>query len=103
MSERGVLAVDRGVFEHPSFARVPFTEREAWLWLISEAAYRPHQRHLFYIPSREARTFEVDRVPEKWSDVPEDVIEDLRVSACITEPTLKSIGLLLRNSEIKHA
>jgi hypothetical protein len=43
MSERGVFAVDRGVFGHPRFARVPFTEREAGLWLISEAAYRPHQ------------------------------------------------------------
>lgn len=40
MSERGVFAVDRGLFDHPSFADEPFTEREAWIWLIKEAAWR---------------------------------------------------------------
>lgn len=39
MSERGVFAVDRGVFDHPIFAPEPFTEREAWLWMLSAAAW----------------------------------------------------------------
>lgn len=37
----GVFAVSRAVFDHPAFAKEPFTEREAWLYLISEAAWRP--------------------------------------------------------------
>lgn len=41
MTRRGVFAVDRGIFDHPMFAREAFTEREAWLWLLSEAAYEP--------------------------------------------------------------
>ena len=41
MSERGFIAVDRDVFEHPVFAPEPFTEREAWLWMIAEAVFRP--------------------------------------------------------------
>lgn len=43
MSERGFIAIDRGIFEHPFFAREPFTEREAWVWMIAEAAWRPCQ------------------------------------------------------------
>jgi hypothetical protein len=42
-------------------------------------------------------------LPRKWSDVPEDEAFDLRVSATLQEPTLKSIGLLLKNSDAKHA
>lgn len=41
MSERGFIAVDRGLFDHPVFAPEPYTEREAWLWLIAEAAWKP--------------------------------------------------------------
>lgn len=41
MSERGVFAIDRGVWEHPMFAREPFTEREAWMWLCGAAAWAP--------------------------------------------------------------
>lgn len=40
----GVFAVSRGVFDHPSFAPEPYTEREAWLWLIGDAAWKPHKR-----------------------------------------------------------
>jgi hypothetical protein len=32
--------VDVAVFEHPVFAREPFTEREAWWWPIGEAEWR---------------------------------------------------------------
>jgi hypothetical protein len=41
MSERGYIAVDRGLFDHPTFAPEPFTEREAWVWMIAEAAWKP--------------------------------------------------------------
>jgi len=37
----GVFAVSRAIFDHPAFANEPFTEREAWLFLISAAAWRP--------------------------------------------------------------
>jgi hypothetical protein len=46
MSEWGTFAVDRGIFGHHVFADEPFTEREAWLWLIGEAAYRPHRKRV---------------------------------------------------------
>jgi hypothetical protein len=46
MSERGTFAMDRGWFDHPSFADEPYTERESWAWLIAEAAYRPHCRRV---------------------------------------------------------
>src|SRR5690242_8267379 len=44
MSERGVFAVDRGIWDHALFAAEPFSEREAWIWLVSEAAYKPRSR-----------------------------------------------------------
>lgn len=39
MTEQGVFAVHRGIFDHPIFAPEPFTEREAWLWMLSAAAW----------------------------------------------------------------
>ncbi len=36
----GWVAIDRQVWNHPAFAPEPFSEREAWLWLISHAEYR---------------------------------------------------------------
>jgi hypothetical protein len=46
MTERGTFVIDRGWFDHPVFAREPFTEREAWAWLISEAAYKEHRKRV---------------------------------------------------------
>lgn len=43
MSERGFFAVDRGVWDHPVFADEAFSEREAFLWLIGEAAFKPRR------------------------------------------------------------
>lgn len=37
----GVFAVARNVFDHPIFEGERFTEREAWIWLIGEAAWKP--------------------------------------------------------------
>jgi hypothetical protein len=39
LSDQGVFAVHRGIFDHPMFAPEPFTEREAWLWMLSAAAW----------------------------------------------------------------
>lgn len=47
VSERGVFAVDRGIWDHDLLADSgPLSRREAWLWLISEAAWKPHRRRL---------------------------------------------------------
>lgn len=44
MSEYGVFAVDRGIFDHPLLSTGdPFSRREAWLWLLAEAAWKPRQ------------------------------------------------------------
>jgi len=32
----GFFAVDRGIFDNPSFAAEPFTQREAWMWLVAQ-------------------------------------------------------------------
>lgn len=40
MSDHGVFAVHRGIFDHPMFAPEPFTEREAWLWMVSAAVWK---------------------------------------------------------------
>lgn len=37
----GVFAVSRGVFDHAFFSPEPYTEREAWLWLVGNAAWKP--------------------------------------------------------------
>lgn len=39
MSDQGVFQVHRGIFDHPIFAPEPFTEREAWIWMVSAAAW----------------------------------------------------------------
>jgi hypothetical protein len=44
MSGRGVFAVDRGIWADPDFADEPFTEREAFMWLIGEAAWKPYRK-----------------------------------------------------------
>lgn len=44
MSERGVFAVDRGVFDHPRLRGEKFTKVQAFLWLVAEAAWKPHPR-----------------------------------------------------------
>lgn len=36
----GVFAVSRGVFDHVFFSPEPYTEREAWLWLVGNAVWK---------------------------------------------------------------
>jgi hypothetical protein len=56
MSERGVFAVDRAIWEHDYLVdSAPFSRREAWLWLVSEAAWKPHRRRIA------GKTFELSR------------------------------------------
>lgn len=40
MTEGGYIAIARGFFDHPVFACDPFTEREAFQWLLFEAAWK---------------------------------------------------------------
>jgi hypothetical protein len=46
MSGHGVFAVDRGIWDHPLFRRDELTEREAFLWLVSEAAFKSRRVRL---------------------------------------------------------
>jgi hypothetical protein len=39
----GVFAIARNIFEHDMFEPEPFTEREAWIWMIREAAWKPRR------------------------------------------------------------
>lgn len=69
MGERGVVGMDRGVFEHELLKGEPYTRVQAWLWLVAEAAWKPRR-------SRVAGTWiELDRaqlahslghMAEKW-------------------------------------
>lgn len=70
MSERGVFAVDRGLFDHPMFAREPYTEREAWIWLVGAAAWRPHRVRVagrIVDLKRGQCAYSVRFLAEKWS------------------------------------
>lgn len=39
--DRGYIAVSRAIWEHPLFPDEPMSKREAWLWMLNEAAWRP--------------------------------------------------------------
>jgi hypothetical protein len=44
MRNAGTINVARSIFEHPVFKDgKPYSQREAWLWLIANAAWRPMQ------------------------------------------------------------
>lgn len=70
MSRReGLVAVDRGIFDHGIFADEAFTEREAWLWLIAEAAWAPRRIRVGTVMVGLARgqlTHSVRFMAEKW-------------------------------------
>ncbi len=36
----GFFVIDRGIFEHSVFASEPYSEREAWIWLVGAAAWK---------------------------------------------------------------
>lgn len=39
----GVFAVSRAIFDDPDFANEPFTQREAFMWLVANAAWKDHK------------------------------------------------------------
>jgi hypothetical protein len=62
--------------------------------------HTPDRLTMFYARPRDKITIEDS--PRRWSDISEEPGYDLRVSASLQESTLKSIGLLLRNSEVEY-
>ena len=46
MVGRGYYRMARGWMEHEAFASEPFTQREAWLWMIENAAYAGHRQRI---------------------------------------------------------
>jgi len=40
MSDDGFFVVNRGIFNHSFFPSEPYSEREAWIWLIGAAAWK---------------------------------------------------------------
>src|SRR5262245_40748906 len=44
MSNQGRVMIDRGIFAHDAFGREPMSEREAWIWMLCEAAWAPRER-----------------------------------------------------------
>jgi len=40
VGERGYIFVDRGIWDHDVFPREPFTNREAWIWMIGTAVWK---------------------------------------------------------------
>lgn len=40
MSDDGFFVINRGIFGHAAFASEPYSEREAWIWLIGAAAWK---------------------------------------------------------------
>ena len=51
----GWIKLDRDWFKQTEFTDEPYTEREAWLWIMSSAAYEPHTRYV------SGHAFKVDR------------------------------------------
>ena len=39
MDDKGVYAIARSIWENPTFDNEPYTQREAWMWLIGAAAW----------------------------------------------------------------
>ena len=70
MSERGVFAVDRGIWSDPDFADEKYSEREAFLWLLGMAAWRPTRVRAGSATIDLARgqcAFSTRFMAEKWS------------------------------------
>lgn len=65
----GVFAVSRGIFDHGFFAKEALTEREAWIWLIGEAAWKSRRvrvgDHMISL-SRGQCAFSVRFLADKW-------------------------------------
>lgn len=42
----GTVNISRDLWRDAAFKAEPFTEREAWLWLVMEASYRPREKRI---------------------------------------------------------
>lgn len=42
----GGVIIARSLWEHPAFQNEPFSEREAWVWMICEAQWKPRNRRV---------------------------------------------------------
>lgn len=66
----GYVRIHRSVFSHDLFKDEPFSEREAWIWLLSSASFKPHKmRHNFDMISvgRGQIPTSYRKLKEKWS------------------------------------
>ncbi len=82
------------------FVNSPKPHPEAWIEFGAPAFDR---LSLIYVRPQDVKMVIIPDAPRKWSDLSADTGFDLTVRASITENTLSSIGLLLRNSETKYA
>jgi len=65
----GVFAVDRGVFDHPFFAAEPYSEREAWIWLVGCAVWKTSRvrvKDTMFSLERGQCAFSLRFMAEKW-------------------------------------
>jgi hypothetical protein len=91
MSERGVFAVDRGIFDHSVFAREPFTQREAWIWLGFEPTTRLNKRRFATAwgwPVRNVMPFINKMVGAGFLRLHGDTIFPVALSEAIAHPEL---------------
>jgi len=68
-SPGGVFAVSRGIFEDPDFPPEPFTQREAFIWLVASAAWKEHKTRGSFGPvilERGEFCFSVRFLAERW-------------------------------------
>lgn len=69
MSSGGYYQMARGWMENDFFSQEPFTEREAWQWLIEQAAWRPSRAKVkgtIVALERGQLSFAVRFMAEKW-------------------------------------
>jgi hypothetical protein len=69
MSDGGFFTVDRSVWDHPLFTKEKFTEIQAWLWLISSAAWEPSRVRVgraFFDLQRGQCAFSLRFMAQKW-------------------------------------
>lgn len=51
----GTFNVSRDLWDDVAFANEPFTEREAWIWLVKEASWKPRERRVGRVVVQTAR------------------------------------------------
>lgn len=69
MKGPNVFAVARSIWDHEMFGNEPFTQREAWIWLISAAAWKDTKVRINGAPiaiNRGEFCFAVRFLAEKW-------------------------------------